>query len=172
MGFFQKLFGCGGTSEPEAPTERTLMNIQVGDIVQYFGDDYQVFATIEWMEDGFSWKEYKLKNREDAYWISAEVDDGDLIAGFYKVVKDFNVTLPPANELEYNGKKFKLDEKGSAVGKLTSKAGTQNYKCKYYEYYDTADKAEMLSIEDYDGDIEVSLGTELRESEIDILPGG
>ncbi len=171
MGFFKKLFG-GKEEEEEKIIERTLLTIQVGDIITYFAEDYEVHAVIEWMEEGYSWKEYKLKNREDSYWVSAEMDDGEIIASFNTVLKDFDVTIPPPKELKHDKKVYGLEEKGSAVGKITSKAGSQNYKMNYYEYECYSDETETLSIEDYGGDIEVSTGIELRESEIDILPGG
>jgi hypothetical protein len=165
MGFFKKLFS---SEQKEAPRERNLMNIQVGDIVTYFGDDYEVTAVIDWMEEGYSWKEYKLKNRGDAYWISAEVDDGELIAGFYKVLPRYQVQTPPPKKIEHEGKEYLLEEEGSAVGMLTSKLGKQNYRCDYYEY--ESKDGEFFGIEVFDGETEVSVGEPLKESEINILP--
>ncbi len=71
--------------------------------------------------------------------------------------------------LKYNGKEYKLHDKGNASGKLTSRVGDQFYQCRYYDY---KNGNEILSIEDFKADIEVSIGVELIKSQIEILPGG
>jgi len=169
MGFLKKLFG--GEEKKLPLLERTLTNIQIGDIISYFENDYEVYAVIEWMQEGYTWKEYKLKNREDSYWISAEVDDGEIVAGFYAVIKDLRLTAPFPEKIEHKGIVYYLEEKGHAVGKMTSEAGTQNYKCSFYEYL-SEDEKNFFSIEDYGGEIEMSTGEVLKKSEINILPGG
>ena len=65
---------------------------------------------------------------------------------------------------------FKFEEKGKAQGVLTSKLGKQNYKCKYYQY-ETEDGSQKISIEDYDGEMEMSIGEDLKQNEVNILPG-
>ena len=167
MGLFKKLFK--GSKKKEVPIERNLMSILPGDIIMYFGEDYEVTATVEWVEDGYSWKEYKLTNKGKAFWISAEIDDGEVSAGFYEVVEDIDFH-ENKKELKYRDMVFKFEEKGKAQGVLTSKLGKQNYKCKYYQY-ETEDGSQKISIEDYDGEMEMSIGEDLKQNEVNILPG-
>jgi hypothetical protein len=127
-----------------------------------------VIAVIDWMEEGYTWKEYKLKNRGESFWISAEVDDGEVVAGFYRVLPRYEVQTPPPKKIQHNNKTFLMEEQGSAVGMMVSKAGKQNYRCDYYEY--ESEDGDLFGIEVYDGETEVSVGEPLKESEIDILP--
>lgn len=149
--------------------ERNLMNIQVGDFISYYGVDYEVYAVIDWMEEGFTWKEYKLKDNGNTAWISAEVDDGEIIAYFFTMVDDFDIKLPAPNKIRYDNTIFELEEKGSAVGKLKGKHGDQQLQCNYYEY---EAKDRLFSIEQYGNDLEISVGVLITQRDIDILPGG
>ena len=150
--------------------ERNLMDIRYGDFIIYFDEDYEVYAVIEWVEEGYIWKEYKLrKNNEEAYWLNVEIDDGEVLAYFHTLIKDYPVPAQLPDILKYNGKEYKLHDKGNASGKLTSRVGDQFYQCRYYDY---KNGNEILSIEDFKADIEVSIGVELIKSQIEILPGG
>ena len=169
LDILKKIFGQ--EKKQEKIEKRTLMNLKVGDIVIYYETDYQVFAVIDWVEEGYTWKEYKLKNKDEVYWVCAEVDDGELIAGFYHMVKDFKVEKPYPDSIEYEGIKFELEEKGKAVGRITSEAGEQNYQCFYHDYL-SEDEKKFFSIEVFGEEIEISEGEVLRPSEINILPGG
>ncbi len=171
MGFFKKLFRGGEEKKPVL--NRNLMNLQIGDFLTYYGEDYEVFAIVDWMEQGFSYKEYKLKkNFKESYWLTAELDDGEVYALFYTIVDDIDLPDTAPRQIEYKGNKYELEETGQAVGKLKSNKGKQNMKCKYRFYECINDDEKVFSVEDYGGEIEISFGVKVLESEIDILPGG
>ena len=170
MGFLKRLFGVPEKKKTDV-IKRTPMNIKVGDIVIYYEIDYEVLAVIDWVDDGFMWKEYKFQQTpKETCWLSAEVDDGSIGLVFYTLVKDFPYQNNFPKELTYNGKKYFLEEKGTASGSLTSRAGIQSYKCDYQDYI-SEDETSYLSIEDYGGELEISTGISIRESELNILPG-
>lgn len=166
MGLFDKIF----KKEKKPVKERNLMTIQVKDIVLYFGDDYEVTAVIDWVEEGYSWKEYKLSNKGKAFWMSVELDDGDIIAYFYEVKKNHDISLPLSKKLNFLGQDFFLEEKGHASGRISSELGTQNYQCDYWDFL-SKDEKSSLSVEDFNGELEVSLGEYLNNSQIEIYPG-
>lgn len=169
MGLLAKIFGCKKQTK-EPVVQRNLMNIQCKDIVLYYEKEYEVFAVVEWMEEGYTWKEYKFKDGEDVCWISAEIDDGEVQAGLYRIVKDLHLPDPLPSTITYQGIQYQLEEQGKAVGLLISEAGKQNYQCRYYQY-ESEDGKHFLSVEDFSGDREISVGFPILASEINILPG-
>ncbi len=171
MGFFKKLFT--GKENKKPVVKRTLLNLRIGDFLTYYGEDYEVFAVVDWMEQGLSYKEYKLKkNLNESYWMTAEIDDGELLVLFYTIVNDFKTDIPPARKIKFDNEEYELEETGQAVGKLKSNIASQDMKCKYWYYECTSNEEKVFSIEDYSGDFEASYGIKVLESEIDILPGG
>jgi hypothetical protein len=171
MGLLKRLFGKKQSHIKTAP--RTLTNIKYGDFILYFDEEYEVIAVINWVEEGVSWKEYRLKKDGKSFYINVENDEGDIIAYFYTVTNDLTISsTPPDNKILYNGITYELEEKGTAMGMVESKAGNQTYKAKYWDFEDTKNEDNVLSIEKFSDNIETSTGVRLIESKIDILPGG
>ena len=171
MGLLKKFFGKKEKRTKIAP--RTLTNIKYGDFILYFDEEYEVIAVIEWFEEGVSWKEYRLKKDGKSYYINVENDEGDIVAYFYTVIDDTSINkTPPDKKIIYNTITYHLEEKGEALGKVLSKAGSQTYKAKYWDFEDKDNEDNVFSVEKFSDNIETSLGVRLIESKIDILPGG
>lgn len=168
MSFFSKLFGSKEKDQPKIE-ERTVFNIQVGDIITYDLEDYQVVGTLTYNNQGYKWYAYQLQGDTSSLWLSAEMDD-ELELGIYKTVKEkLNKPIPQSVTVE--GTKFHLDESGKALVSGTGRGSNLNGQ--QVEYYDFSDEKEeeFLSVEVWGNEIEVSKGFEIEEFEIKILAG-
>ncbi len=167
MFFFGKLFG---SKEQTSPTvkERTVSNIQVGDIVTYDLEDYQVVGKLTYNDDGFEWTAYQLEGAK-TLWLSVEMDD-ELEVGMYETVK-MKLSEPIPKKVEHDGVTYHLDEKGTA--RVTGEGRGANVNNMYCRYFDYCDKEEehFLSVEIWGSEIEVSYGFEIEDYEIKIIAG-
>ena len=172
MGIFNRLKNlakANSTKEARDPYERTLMTIQVGDIVSIDHEDYEVEGRVVFNDDGWKWNEYKLKYGRATYWLSVEEDD-DIEIALYKEIKPF--TTEPFKTTEYEGVKYHLQEGSDAIvydveGKINLKNGMP---VDYFEYSDLKDE-KYLTVEIWDGEVEMSTGIPLEDFQIEIYPG-
>ncbi|MTI68544.1 MAG: DUF4178 domain-containing protein [Firmicutes bacterium] len=151
------------------PKERNLFNMQVGDIVSIEEVDYEVEALIKYNDHGWKWTEYKLKDSRKTYWLSVEQDDDLEISLFEKIVS--TISTPPKT-YEYKGIKYYMQEGSEAIiediqGNLNLVKGEQ---VDYFEYSDE-DGENLLSIEIWNGDIEMSIGRWVENYNVEIFPG-
>ena len=148
---------------------RTMMSLQINDIVSYFGDDYIVDGRLDFWEDGYTWVTYMLVDGDQVKWLSAEEDD-QLEVTLWEEVDD--IVLNDAPEfIEYRGMNFRMTERGSA--RVTQKGRTKNktgLNVEYFEYEAQGDEW-LLSVERYSGSYEVSFGKQIRPEALEILPG-
>ncbi|MEM1349973.1 MAG: DUF4178 domain-containing protein, partial [Myxococcota bacterium] len=80
------------------------------------------------------------------------------------------LTEPIPEFVEYLGQRFRMTERGSARVNQQGHTGRKSgLNMQYFEYEGSGD--EMLSVEKWGGDIEVSLGREIRPVELEIYPG-
>ncbi|MBP3952432.1 DUF4178 domain-containing protein [Bacillus suaedae] len=167
MSFFQKLFGKKETSAPTVK-ERTVENIQVGDIVEYDLADYHVVGKLTYNDHGFEWTAYQLEGAK-TIWLSMEMDD-ELYVGIYeKQTEKLQEPLP--KELTYEGVKYHLDESGTAHVKGEGRgANVNNIQCRYFDYCDK-DEENFLSVEIWGSEIELSYGYPIEHYEIKIIAG-
>lgn len=168
MGFFKNIFG--GKEEKVHVEKRNLFNIRVGDIVTYNLEDYNVIGLLEYDDEGWTWICYYLESGADKIWLSVEQDD-EVEVGVFK-----NIRLPidgkPQKELEYKGTRFYLEEKSDAriirsEGQVGAKVG---HWLNYWEYSDDEEE-KYISLEEWDGDLEASLGQYIEPYELEILAG-
>ena len=142
--------------------------ITVGDVIRFDGRDFIVRGTIRFDQDGFQWQEHFLDDVEVKRWLSVEEDEG-LEIGFWTAIKGADLQ-PGPKSIEYGGKTYELEEKGSArftaVGTTGTGAGGR------VEYYDYQAGDDLLAFERYgEGDWEVATGRTVGEYELDIYPG-
>lgn len=165
MSFFRKLFGGQKQKAPDVK-ERNVTNIQIGDIVEYDLEDYQVVGKLTYNDHGYEWTAYQLQGAK-ALWLSIEMDD-ELYVGIYeKVTKKLSEPLP--KKLEHNGVKFYLDESGTALVQGEGRGeNVNNMNCRYADYCDDEDE-QFLSVEIWGSEIEVSYGFSIEEYEIKII---
>lgn len=167
MSLFSRLFKK--KDDRPAVEERTLMNMRVGDMVSYDLEDYEVVGKMTLNDHGFQWYEYQLENASGSIWLSVEMDDELECAVYRKSSKPLK--NPGTDELTWEGKTYYLEEKGQAnvrgQGRSTNVSGAT------VTYYDYADESgdELLSVEIWGGDVEVSTGQEAEPFEFNITAG-
>jgi hypothetical protein len=151
---------------------RTLLNLQINDIVSHFDVDYLVRATALYEEEGEQWFEYMLEGGADGVvWLNALPNGDDVDAFFYRTVNDLNVGGKPGEVVEHRGVRYRLQRKGEARAERESAtSGESEGVYKYYAY--EGDGGELLSIEAKAGGVyEVSVGEPVMAYALQILPG-
>ncbi|WP_332849178.1 DUF4178 domain-containing protein [Bacillus sp. FJAT-42315] len=167
LGLFDRLFNRG---KVEAKVEkRTVLNLQVGDIVTYNLQDFQVVGKLHYDDHGYTWDAYQLQGDRKAVWLSVELDD-ELELGIYETVQ-LPLEVPIPKEVTYDGRQYRLEENGQAYVK--GEGRSQNVHGKEVKYYDFEDASEehFLSVEIWGSEVEVSYGYAIEEYEVKILAG-
>ena len=122
-------------------------------------EKYQIINMIKFTEGMSYWKEYKIKRLKDnkIYYLNIEVNGG---ATLYEKLQ--NTKIEPKMNIEFQGIEYKLYEKGRA--KVETYYGLTDVALKdeviYYEYQN--DKNEILSIEKWKDEIEISKGKKIQ----------
>jgi len=148
---------------------RDVLNLRVNDLVEYFGTMYTVEGRLDYWEDGYTWVTYMLVDGDEIVWLSAE-DDDKLEVSLWNEVEDLYLTEPIPEFVEYMGQRFRMTERGNARVNQQGRTGRKSgLNMQYFEYEGSGD--EMLSVEKWGGDIEVSMGREIRPIELEIYPG-
>jgi len=168
---YRKSQQSGGARKelPSSPS-RTLMTLQVNDIVTHFDTDYIVEGKLTFREDGSEWVKALLADGGEQVWLSVEDKDG-LVAGLSRAVDELSFTSRPPELITHGGHKYQLEKWGKAevvqVGETATKRGKQ---CTYFEY--KAPGGKSLSVEEWgEGSYEVLLGEEALAHAFEILPG-
>ncbi len=168
MSFLNKLFGKKEKQIPEVK-KRDVLSIEVGDIISYDLEDYQVVGKLTYNDHGFEWIAYQLQSPAKTLWLSAEMDD-ELYLGVYEKIK-LKLQEPLPKKLQHDGTNFTLDESGVATVRGEGRGkNVNNIQCKYYDYCDEEEE-QFLSVEVWGSEIEVSYGYEIEEYEIKIIAG-
>lgn len=147
----------------------SIFDMQIGDIVQYLGQDWVVEGKLVYQDSGFSWLEYMLQDGDDIRWLSVEEDDWVTVS-LLAPVADFEISGAPPSEVTYKGTLYCRTESGTAEmqreGNLRRPSAER---CRYFDYEGPDNK--VLSIEDWDGDVEVTAGHLIAPRALTILPG-
>ncbi len=160
-----------GTSKQPAipPLHRTVFSLQIGDIVQYLGADWVVEGQLTFSDQGYTWMEYMLQDGEQVRWLSVEEDDRVEVC-WMEPVTDLEISGTPPPQITYEGAVYQLSESGTAsMTRVGTTLNKQAQRCRYYDY--SSDRDQMLSVEDWNGDIELSAGQQIRPSSLTLLPG-
>lgn len=168
MGLWSRLF----SKKKDAPKveERTLLNIQVGDMITYELEDYEVVGKMTLNDHGFQWFEYQLEvPGEKSLWLSVEMDD-ELEIAVYKKIKH-PVSEPIPKTLTVDEVSYTLDEKGMA--EVSGQGRSSQLSGQTVTYYDYSNEAEdqLVAIEVWNGEIEVSQGHTAQDYEFEIIAG-
>ena len=160
----------GSKPQKELPSlDRNIFNLQIGDIVQYMGRDWVVEGKLIYDDDGYSWFEYLLQDDNDIRWLS--VDEDDVVeVSFLEPTTQLEVSQTPPKKLTFNDDTYRCVESGSA--KMSRKGTTLRrtaQRCQYYDYQGTEDQ--VLSIEVWDGEVEVTIGCKINPRSLSLLPG-
>ncbi|HEU5138977.1 MAG TPA: DUF4178 domain-containing protein [Bacillales bacterium] len=167
MGLFSKMFGKD-EKKPKVE-QRGLFNIKVGDIIEYDLADYQVVGKLTLNDGGYEWYEYQLLGDSGSRWLSAEMDDEVELAVYERINK--KLTEPIPNQIEFDGVKYELSEQGAAHVRGEGRASNiSGFEVRYFDYSDDTEE-QLLSVEIWGGDIEVSKGKPIEDFEIKIIAG-
>ncbi|MFQ6229699.1 DUF4178 domain-containing protein [Nocardia sp. NPDC002869] len=143
--------------------------LKAGDIVDIFGETYTVRGSLRLKEGGYQWSEHLLDTASGTRkWLSVE-EDPDLELVLWTETP--GVPAAGGEEIEHDGKTFRLDESGRAqyVGEATTGL-TPSGTVAYHDY--AAADGTRLSFEDFgeSGKKEAAIGQVLYRSAIMIYP--
>jgi hypothetical protein len=170
MAIFERLKKLWESNQPKPSlNERDLFGIQPGDIISILDEEYEVLGSIHFNDSGYRWIEYKLRKTHDTYWMSVEEDDEIEVSMYKEVVA---ITTEPTKQYTYEGVTYYMQEGSDAKvekvsGKINLSIGTQ---VDYYEYVNQKGE-KFLSIEIWDGEVEMSIGHSIPPYQIEIFPG-
>ncbi|MCL4369445.1 MAG: DUF4178 domain-containing protein [Chloroflexi bacterium] len=171
----------GLENEPQKIEERTPQTLQVGDVVSYRDEDYQVYERIEYHGDGGDvWWDFLLVNPKDRYWLGVVEDDGLQLTLYHDI--PFYPVMPPSNPITWKDEQYHRKEYGfaDAIIKKKSKLTTSG-RVEYWDY--ESENSKQLSIErwglnevkedqsEMTGTVHCSLGELIKEYQITIFPG-
>ena len=149
--------------------ERSLTDLKLNDIVCYYENDFTVEGMIAYNQGGWKWYTYRLEDAGEQRWLGIEQDDG-LEVQLWEEVEEFEVSAPPPQTIEYDGETFRRVEKGRANAESVGRTGRAvKASVSFYDY--NGSNGRYLSVEDWDGDIEVSVGRDVDPMELTVLPG-
>ncbi|WP_085991691.1 DUF4178 domain-containing protein [Oceanobacillus senegalensis] len=170
MGLFSRLFSNKKKDKPE-PKDRTVLTIEIGDIITYDLKDYEVVGKITYRDGGYEWLSYQLleDGNHETIWLSAEMDD-ELELGIYKRIQ-LPVSKPYPKEITYDGKTFYKEEEGNArvLGQGRSE-NLQGMETHYVDYTDSEEES-FLSLESWGTEVEASVGYPIKPYELKIIAG-
>jgi hypothetical protein len=148
---------------------RSVLNLQVDDIVTYDLEDYIVVGKIVYNDSGYEWFAYNLKGDTKSVWLSSEMDDQLEIGIYERVQTKLSNSIP--NQLDIQGVMYYQEEHGYAkITESTGHAGAVvGQQIEYWEF--ESDDGQYLSIEKWGGDLEVSKGYSITSKELKIIAG-
>lgn len=161
----------GGSKQKQLPSlKRNIFNLQIGDIVQHMGIDWVVEGKLTYRVGEYSWFEYMLQDNNQIRWLSVDEDDTVEVA-LLETTNQLDVSQSPPSQLTFADENYKCVDSG--VASMT-REGTVLRRtaqtCKYFDYEGyNGDK--VLSIEIWDGEIEVTVGYRINPRCLTILPG-
>lgn len=149
--------------------ERTIFTLQIGDVVQFGGQDWIVEGQLLYNQDGFTWLEYLLQDAEQIRWLSVEEDDRVEVA-LLEPTTALEVGSQPPPQLSFAGQSYRCIESG--VAQMSRRGKTrqrQAEQCRYFDYQGPGEQ--VLSIEDWGGETEVTVGKRISPLALVLLPG-
>lgn len=146
-----------------------LNRLRVGDIVSYLGQDFVVEGKATYVEEGYTWVEYRIVDGSDERWLEVEVDE-TLETALYRYVEDLPLTEDPPREIDYQGEKYRQVERGTCTMRMMDEHGDRLIGRVYYFDYE-GPEGKLLSVERTGESFEASVGYEVSPGSIDILPG-
>ncbi len=148
---------------------RNVFNLQIGDIVQYLNRDWMVEGCLTYNVGEYSWYEYMLQDEDDIRWLSVEEDDRVEVA-FLEPSNQLDISDTPPKQLNFGGENYHRVDSGVAkMNRVGTTLRRTAQRCEYFDYEGTDDK--VLSIEIWDGEVEVTVGYRISPRSLTLLPG-
>ncbi|TVR09552.1 MAG: DUF4178 domain-containing protein [Phormidium sp. GEM2.Bin31] len=165
----QKRLATVRKSPELVPLERSIFTLQVGDIVEYMEEDWVVQGKLVYDDNGYQWQEYLLQDGDRICWLGVEEDDRVQVS-WLTPTDDLEITGIPPKQLQFEGNQYRCIESGEAsMSRQGMTLNRDSKRCQYSDYRGPGNQ--VISIENWDGDIEVTIGTIIRPSELLLLPG-
>ncbi|MBR2241443.1 MAG: DUF4178 domain-containing protein [Clostridia bacterium] len=140
--------------------------LKKGQVIKIKNETYVVVGMIEFVEDSWIWQEYKIKSDSGKIkWLSIEEDEGKKQYSIYE--EKFNIPVKSSMDFNFQNKNYSLFEKGTA--KVNSYFGAvdvdRNEKVNFSEYI-SDDKKSLISLENWSGEVEKSIGEYVDETDV------
>ena len=160
----------GSRSRPATSGARQpgLLTLQLGDIVQYNNIDWAVEDKLIYNQNGWEWFDYLLQDGDRIGFLSVE-DDDTLEVTFTEKVTDCPVEVPPPSSITYQQQIFNRSETGTATLKRQRHPERPVETCQFHDYNGPNDA--VMSVEVWNGSVEVSVGVKVRPYQLTFLPG-
>lgn len=160
--------GVGG-SRQLPPLERTVFTLEIGDIVQYMDTDWVVEGRLTYEDDGYTWFEYLLQDGDRIRWLS--VDEDDRVEVFLlEPNNQLEISKEPPKQLAFEGETYRCVESGIAtMTRIGTTLRRTAERCRYFDYEGAQNR--VISLEDWNGDIEVTVGQRINPRMLTLLPG-
>ena len=142
--------------------------LKYGQIIFINNEKYTVIGMIEFKEDTWIWQEYKIKNESsDIKWLSAEEEEGKVQYSLY--IEKPLIRIQESLEFNYENEKYSLFEQGTATVKsFYGNVDVDMYEKVNFKEYINDGKNKLISIENWSGEVEKSVGYYLKNEEVNI----
>jgi Domain of unknown function (DUF4178) len=159
----------GSARQPLPSLQRTIFTLQIGDIVQYEGSDWVVEDHLTYDSQGYTWSEYLLQDVDQIRWLSVEEDDRVEVC-WLEPVKGVEISASPPSQITVADTVYQLEESGTArMTRLSTTTNRQPQQCRYFDY--SSANGQVLSVEDWSGDVEITVGRQINPKSLTLLPG-
>lgn len=145
----------------------TLLDLNIGDIVQYLDQDWVVEDKLTYNSHGYCWNEYLLQDAEERRWLSIE-DDDELIIHWLSSLPRIEIPGEILDRITIAQTTYFLDEQGSAQMTRASRPDRLPERCHYWDY---SNENRILCVEQWGEALEVSIGHKLKSSDLTVLKG-
>jgi hypothetical protein len=127
-----------------------------------------VEGRLTYREDGDTWLEYVLQDGERLRWLSVEEDDHVQVM-WLEPTTAVEVTGTPPRSITVADIPYRQVEAGTAEMTRAGALLNQHQRCQYFDYAGPENR--VLCIEDWDGEIEVTVGQRISPRALVLLPG-
>ena len=171
-----------GDGSETALLERTVLDLRVGDVIQYDGRDYLVEGAVAYEEDGHPWSAGRLVDGKSILWLVTGMErlGSQNSVRLLSVDQDIEMSGYPPETLVVGDTRYNLDTRGTAsakfkgdVGILPGKRGNPQYdtveRCRWWRFESPGD--ESLIIEQWGGEYRVLRGRRIDAALIEMIPG-
>ena len=112
----------------------------------------------------------RLVDGETVRWLCTEEEDFETIVTLWEEIDlGTAATRQAPAQIQYGGRTYRQEESGLASATLTGQTGNrQEMQCRYWDYKEVGGR-QLLSIEQWGGDYEASLGERIRPTDLDIF---
>lgn len=153
-----------------------IYNELIGSSIDMEKLQFQVSLEVQYDEEGFHYKEFKLEEEGMEYWLEVIRDMGNWNISIWKRIPDFNQALylqngQIVNELSIDEQLYKKDSEGLTDFNMLDENNPTKGKIRYWRFQCQDDPKKLFSVSDWmdSGQYECAKGEWLKESDFEIL---